>query len=78
MLLLPRPDQPGGKNREYEQNNVEATNHESGLFETTFGIDGEIETYTSEKPVSKNLIAMINVPVTFVNSPISKLGDGNI
>ncbi|RMX59810.1 hypothetical protein pdam_00007299 [Pocillopora damicornis] len=45
-----RPDQPGGKNREYEQNNVEATNHESGLFETTFGIDGEIETYTSEKP----------------------------
>ena len=48
MLLLPRPDQPGGKNREYEQNNVEATNHESGLFETTFGIDGEIETYTSD------------------------------
>lgn len=44
------PYQPGGKNREYEQSNVEtANNHESGLFETTFGVDGEVETYTSEK-----------------------------
>ena len=33
-------------NREYEQNN-----HESGLFETTFGVDGEVETYTNEKAV---------------------------
>lgn len=35
---------PRGMNREYEQNN-----HESGLFETTFGVDGEVETYTNEK-----------------------------
>lgn len=33
-----------GRNREYEQNN-----HESGMFETTFGVDGEVETYTNEK-----------------------------
>lgn len=33
-------------NREYEQNN-----HESGMFETTFGVDGEVETYTNEKAV---------------------------
>ena len=34
-------------------------NHESGMFETTFGIDGEIETYTSEKPVSTKVMMMI-------------------
>ena len=29
-------------------------NHDhSGMYETTFGVDGEIETYTNEKPVSK-------------------------
>lgn len=33
-------------NREYEQNN-----HESGMFETTFGVDGEVETHTNEKAV---------------------------
>ena len=27
-------------------------NSESGMFETTFGVDGEVETYTNEKPVS--------------------------
>ena len=42
-------------NREYEQNN-----HESGMFETTFGVDGEVETYTNEKPVSLSSISVIN------------------
>ena len=48
--------EPAGRNREYDQqNNVEMTNNHdhSGMYETTFGVDGEIETYTSEKPVSK-------------------------
>lgn len=31
-------------------------NHESGMFETTFGVDGEIETFTNEKPVSTMII----------------------
>ena len=33
---------------------MEMPNHhdQSGMYETTFGVDGEIETYTSEKPVS--------------------------
>lgn len=33
---------------------MEMTNNhdQSGMYETTFGVDGEIETYTSEKPVS--------------------------
>ena len=40
-------------NREYEQNRMALPNsQESGMFETTFGVDGEIETYTNEKPVS--------------------------
>ena len=51
ILLLSRPG-PGGMNREYEQNN-----HESGMFETTFGVDGEVETYTNEKPVSLSNIS---------------------
>ena len=53
--MLSRPE-PAGRNREYEQqNSVEMTNNHdhSGMYETTFGVDGEIETYTSEKPVSK-------------------------
>lgn len=81
ILLLPRPDQPGGKNREYEQNSVEATNnHESGLFETTFGVDGEVETYTSEKPVSTNLIPNNEFTCYFLQLLYShkQLGDENI
>lgn len=33
----------------------EENNHESGMFETTFDVDGEINTYTKEKPVSMNV-----------------------
>ena len=54
LLLFSRPG-PGGMNREYEQNN-----HESGMFETTFGVDGEVETYTNEKPVSLFITDCIN------------------
>lgn len=43
---------PGGVNRGYEQNKKVRNNSESGMFETTFGVDGEVETYTNEKPVS--------------------------
>ena len=51
MLLLRYG--PGGVSRGYEQNKMEMRNNsESGMFETTFGVDGEVETYTNEKPVS--------------------------
>jgi len=53
LTLIPSRPAPGGLNRDYEQNRMEMTNNqESGMFETTFGVDGEIETYTNEKPVS--------------------------
>ena len=50
-LLLLRSG-PGGVNRGYEQNKMVRNNSESGMFETTFGVDGEVETYTNETPVS--------------------------
>ncbi|KAJ7394252.1 adherens junction organization [Desmophyllum pertusum] len=72
-----RPE-PAGKNRDYEhQNSTEMTNnHESGMFETTFGVDGEIETFTNEKPthVQQDLPPQV-IHATADDTPDDGMGD---
>lgn len=61
-----RPES-GGMKRGFEENN-----HESGMFETTFDVDGEINTYTKEKPYRDQPPQIIHTPP---DSPDDVMGD---